>query len=133
MARAQLSACADGRGAGHECSTRWLFGPAGSQQAALWHPAGWASRPGAQCVAAAPPRLQQLTRRPRQVLGCGKRMDDAASPEGDYYQRYRVCQAHLTLSVLLMQSVPHRFCQVTAPRPQAVVTPARCACAARRR
>jgi len=63
-------------------------------------------------------------------------MDDAANPEGDYYQRYRVCQAHLTLSVLLMQSVPHRFCQVTAPapaRPQAVAAPARCACAARRR
>ncbi|KAK9832813.1 hypothetical protein WJX81_003940 [Elliptochloris bilobata] len=46
-----------------------------------------------------------------QVLGCGKRMDDEENPEGDYYQRYRVCQAHLTLSVLLKQSVPQRFCQ----------------------
>lgn len=49
------------------------------------------------------------------MLGCGKRMDDEQNPEGDYYQRYRVCQAHLTLSVLLKQSVPQRFCQV--PRP----------------
>lgn len=42
-------------------------------------------------------------------------MDDAESPEGDYYQRYRVCQAHLTLSVLLKESVPQRFCQVPPP------------------
>ena len=41
-------------------------------------------------------------------------MDDEQNPEGDYYQRYRVCQAHLTLSVLLKQSVPQRFCQVPA-------------------
>ncbi len=62
MAWAQLPGCVDSRGAGGECSTPWLFGPAGSQQAALWHPAGWASRPGAQCVAATPPRRRRLTR-----------------------------------------------------------------------
>ncbi len=43
-------------------------------------------------------------------------MDDAESPEGEYYQRYRVCEAHLKLSVLLKEAVPQRFCQVSPPR-----------------
>ena len=86
------------------------------------NPAAWdLSRP---CCCVRPVQLgcQRRVTQPwlaaRQVLGCGKRMDDADAPEGDYYQRYRVCQAHLTLSVLLMQSVPHRFCQVTALVPE---------------